>query len=43
MHGVQALTRHVRRSRPVGAGETATMLAVYYFSAAAWRAAKQKP
>jgi hypothetical protein len=48
MHGVQALTRHVRRSRLVAAGGTATMLAVYHFAiatsgTAAWRAAQQKP
>jgi hypothetical protein len=48
MHGVQALMRHVRRSRLVAGGGTATMLAVYHFAiatsgAAAWRAAQQKP
>jgi hypothetical protein len=48
MHGVQALTRHVRRSPLIAAGGNATMLAVYHFAiaafgAAARRAAKQKP
>jgi hypothetical protein len=50
-HGVQALTRDVRRSTVAVlavAGGTATILGLYYFAiagfgATAWRTAKQKP